>query len=524
MAGKGIEIDIAANARDFQRGVKDVEKGLEEVADALDDVSRDADKTGNKLGDELSDGARDAGRSVEQLERKFKDVADASKRETRNAGDAMKTNTKDATTAAARDLGELKNEAIQNASETFSSFDGSASSFADGIQGTFGGIVSSMGPVGMAVGAAGALGIGMLIGETERAKDESAKLRAEVGELAGQLIDMRGDPAAAIAAVADRLKELATTTEEGEVNLAQLHDAAETSVSGFRRLADAYAGNTTELEKMVEVERERLEAAKDAFNQDKGWDAATTERLKNARDGQQLIVDGLEETIKITEQAEAQETAWLESNGPAYEARAERLETIQGELDSTIGSWSDYQDAETGAIDPAAFIEGMAAKRESIANFNQNVQTISQTFGLSAEETQAILDQGLDFAPHLQSIMDSGMAGAYAEEVRAAIGGGQSIIDGTPLTSTVTAQPDTADAQQQLDQTAQDRNTEIEAEASTTTAARQLDSLAEKKRTATILAGVDLAAAERALTEFVNRKRTATVTVNSVDREGRPVP
>lgn len=523
MAGKGIEIDIAANTRDFQRGTKDVEKSLSEVADSLDDVSKDADKAGKRLGDELSDGAKDASRSVERLEQSFKDVADASKRETRSAGNAMKDNTKDATSAAARDLGELKNEAVQNASETFSSFDGSANSFADGIQGTLGGIVSSMGPVGAAIGAAGALGLGLFMGDTERAKEKTEELQGAIGEMAGELIDIGGDPTEAMAALADGIKELATNSEEGELNLADLRDAAATSVSGFRRLADAYAGNTDELKKMRTAEQERLEVAERAFNQDKRWDATTTERLQKARDGQTKIVEGLDETIKVTEAAEAQEAAWLASNGPAYEARAEQLEAIQGELDSTVGSWTEYQNAETGAIDPGAFIAGMAAKREAIANFNSNVQSIAQEFGLSAEQTQAILNQGIDFAGPLQSIIDSGMAGAYANEIQAAVNGGQSIIDGTPITSTVQTDADTDKAKAQLDVAAEDRTAKVDAKADTKSADNELDKTASKSRTATIRATADTSAARAAIDRLVE-DRSITIRARVVDQRGVPVP
>lgn len=517
---KGVSLSIASDTKDFVKGIKSgVIEPLENVSDELRDLAKDGDKAGDKLEDSMR-GAQKAteryGDDIEALGTKLNASA-------KRGGQGLKDHTADATSAAARDLGELKQEAIQNASETFSSFDGSASSFADGIQGTFGGIVSSMGPVGMAIGAAGALGIGMFMGDADKAKEKTDEFKAKVSELAAELIDVGGDPAEALGAVADRLKELATNSEEGEINLAALHDAAGTSASGYKRLADAYAGNTDELKQMVDAERERLEVAEEAFNQDKRWDSATTERLKNARDGQRLIVEGLDDTIKITEEAEAQEAAWLASNGPAYEARADQLEAIQGELDNTISSWTEYQDKETGAIDAGAFIAGMATKREAIANFNANVQSMAAEFGLSKEETQAILDQGIDFAGPLQSIVDSGLAGAYAAEVQAAVSGGQSIIDGTPITSTVKADADTDNAEAKLDGAAEDRPTEIKAKAETKTADAALDATANKARTATIRASAETSAAERAIARLIE-DRSVTVRVRVEDQRGVAVP
>lgn len=523
MAKKGFEIDVAMNAREFQRGVKDVEGALEDVADALDDVARDAARSGDTIGDEFSDGSKDAERSVERLERTFKQVADGSKRETRSIGDAMQKDMKTGSDGAGEAVREFGDEARSNMAETFSSFRGEAEDFVGIVQDTFGGVISNLGPLGMAFGAAGALGIGLFMAEQERAKEEAQEFRAEVGELIATLIEIGDDPVEALAAIADRLKDLATESEEGKVNLAELRDAAETSVTGYRRLADAYAGNVDELEKMVEAERERLDAAERAYNADKRWDSATTERLKKARDGQQLIVEGLEDVLERTEAAEAGEAAWLDSNGPLYEARAEQLEAIQGELNKTIDSWGDYVDAETGAIDPAAYIAGMAERREAIANFNSNVQTMAEEFSLSYDETQAILDKGLDFAPHLQSIIDSGMGEAYVEEIRKSLDGGQAILDATP--TTLTAEVDARLAEAELERlTEMEREADVIAVASVNAAQGVLSRFVDTTRTARIGTDVDISTAERALNDFIARRRTATVTVELRDQEGQLVP
>jgi hypothetical protein len=246
--------------------------------------------------------------------------------------------------------------------------------------------------------------------------------------------------------------------------------------------------------------------------------------LEDKGDALTGVREGIEALKKEQEEATEIERLWHESGGAALEARAEQLEAIQGELENSISTWSDYQDAETGALDPGAYIAGMTARRESISNFNENVQTISKQFGLSQEETQAILDQGLDFAPGLQSIIDSGMSAAYATEIQAAVSGGQAVIDGTPITSTVTADADTSKAEGKLETAAEDRKTKIDATTDTKAVAADLDAVAAKTRNAKITASIDLAAAERSLTEFMNRSRTITITAKAVDREGRPVP
>lgn len=521
MAGKGFEINIGANTREFQRGTKDVEGALEDVADALDDVAKDADTTGRKMGDEISDGARDAERSVNRLENSFKDLADASKRETRQASQAVRQNITDEGGEAVKEWGD---EAKQNVAETFSSFRGDAEDFIGILQDTFGGVISNLGPMGMAAGAAGALGIGLIMGELEKAKEAEQEFREQVAELAGELIETGGEGADAVQGIADRLKSIATETDKDAMSFDKLRGMAKDMNVDFADLAQAYVDGGGDLQsylgKLDDLIAKEQEVAAEASKYQQAAGLGTTVHgiaLEKTRDKLQGVAD-------TYAQAERDAASWAESGAAAIQARAEQMDALQGELDESVSSWSEYVNAETGAIDPAAFIAGMASKREAITNFNTNVQTISQQFGLTHEETQAILDQGLDFAPHLQSIIDSGMTEAYLGEVRASMNGGQAIIDGTPLSATITTQTDATAAEQELDSAATERTAPVKAEADTTTAGNSLDAVAAKQRTAKIVASVDTSAAEEALTRFVNRQRTATVTAEVRTREGALVP
>lgn len=519
---KGIEIDIAANTRDFQRGTKDVEKALEDVADALDDVSKDAKKAGDKLGDELSDGAKDATRGVDKLERSFKDVADASKRETRSAGDSMKRNMKDGADGASDAVREWGDEAKQNVSETFSSFDGSAESFADMVQGTFGGVISNLGPLGMVAGAAGAAGIGLLMKAFEDGKVSEEEFRARVAELADVLIETGGEGADALQAMADRMRDLVAPTDEGAMSLSKIRAMADDSGASFEELAKAYGHAGGDLQAYID-EVDKSEAA--TRDQLTGIDALNKgEWGRSAALGE--VSDHLRELAKEQEAAKQAEQDWIESGGAALEARAAQMETLQGELDEAIDSWDDYKVAETGAADPAAYIAAMQARMDATSNFNTNVQELAANTGLSFEETQAILEQGVDFAPMLAAIMSGGpeMQAQYAGQIRAMLDGGQSIIDGTETTATITTKTDSEVAEQQLDAAATERQAPVKAEADTKAAATQLDSVATKQRTATIVASVDTSAAAAALDRFINRQRTATITAEVRTREGVLVP
>lgn len=517
---KGISLSVASDTRDFLRGIKSgVVEPLEDAADELKRLEKAGDRAGDQLEDSMRDAQKDTERlagEYEQLNRKIRDAGSGGRK---FAGDV-----KDSTSDAQRAVREFGDEAKQNMAETFSSFDGSAESFADGLQGTFGGVISSLGPIGMAAGAAGALGIGLIIQSFEQAEEDAQAFREKVAALSAELIDAGESGELSLGYIVDKLKEMATQTEEGELSLDGLYDAASEGGRNFQKLAQAFAGNIEGIDELIEAEREYgLELIKTKnINEIAGgaFNSLTDEKVE----AQKRILDGLIEVRDAEVQAQAEYEAFLRAGGAALEARSEAIDTLQGELDESIGSWGEYQDAETGALDPAGYLAAMQARMDATSNFNTNVQTLAQQFGLSFEETQMILDQGVDFAPMLQSIIDSGLGEQFAGQVQAAVGGGQEIIDDTPLGATVSVAADTQTAQAQLDATSEDRGTTIEADTETEAAAKELQAFVDKKRTATITAEVDLANARQRLLEFVNERRVAVVTVEPRDREGRPVP
>lgn len=138
---KGLTLDIGADTREFQRGVKDAERALDDVADALDDAARDGDKAADQLERSFSDAQKDISRSARRM---GDDIGDESRRgfdRAKNAG-----------------VG-LRDELKQNFAEVASSFDGSVQGIADGIQGTLGGAALAVGgPLGIALAGLGAIG------------------------------------------------------------------------------------------------------------------------------------------------------------------------------------------------------------------------------------------------------------------------------------------------------------------------------------------------------------------------------
>lgn len=517
---KGISIGVGADTRQFSQAVaRGIVDPLEDVEKALDGIGKD------KAGDKLEDSMKDAQRATERLADEQKSLGDVIARESERGGRALKRNISSGTSAAKRDLEELKNEAKQNASETFSSFDGSLESFADGLQGTFGGVVSGLGPIGAAAGAAGALGIGLIMAAFGTASEDTEAYKERVAALAQEFIDTGTDGEASIDFLVSKLQELATETDD--VGLKELAKIAAGAKSDFKDLAQAYAGNTDGLRDLWREADRQVQKLKDeanALNQTTAAGQARAAQIVEQIGYQEQYRDKIGQSIGVAEEAATAEQNYIDAGGRAMETRAAAQETYQSALDDSIGAFGDFTNAETGALDPAAYVAGIQARIDATANFNTNVQELATQFGLTDAEVQAILDQGLDFAPMLQSIKDAGLEGEFVAKLQAAVGGGQEILDGNPLSTTADVDADTSEAESKTDAfTNTKRDTTITAKADTAKAEADIRATAAAPYSAVIAVGADLSQATADISAWTSRRRTITITADVVDRAGKPI-
>lgn len=76
------------------------------------------------------------------------------------------------------------------------------------------------------------------------------------------------------------------------------------------------------------------------------------------------------------EDAAEAEALWLASGGPEMAQKAAGVESIQDSVDDAAGSWDDYQDSETQAIDPGAYLAALAARLEAGNSYAANMADI----------------------------------------------------------------------------------------------------------------------------------------------------
>lgn len=154
---KGQEIGIDLDASDLAAATDEgLTKPLEAARETLRQTGTDAEQSGRQIAagtEAAAEAVDDAADSLQGVSAALSDVGRSS--------DALSRPVQKATADIEADLRTVADEAKQNAAEMFSSFDGSASSLADAVQGTLGGLVSGLGGLpGIALAAAGAAGLG----------------------------------------------------------------------------------------------------------------------------------------------------------------------------------------------------------------------------------------------------------------------------------------------------------------------------------------------------------------------------
>ncbi|PPI28204.1 hypothetical protein [Rathayibacter sp. AY1B5] len=442
---KGISIDILANTRDFQRGVKDVDKALSETADSLNDLTRDADKSGSKIGDGLSDGvqygtreaersvdkltdaiddsARDADRTgrkigdglsdgvkdgtkdseraVEKLEGSFKDLADGVKRESKSAGSSLGDEVKRGSAEASDGIREVGDEAASTAKEAAASFDGSAESIGDAFQEVAANAFAGFGPAGLIAGVAAAAGIGLVLSALEAGGEETEEYKARVGELTDKFIEAGGQGELSFEQVADSLRKMATEGDDVAGTLADILERADKTGVSVEDLTKAFTGNEEAIDRQINAAKDII-AQYDAMAAAAGEDTSKLDgNLAQRSLWAKTSVKKLEEVRSAVEEAKENERLYLESGADELVAKSERTaeyaDSIQGELADVGESWETYQNAETGAIDLAAYTAALSARVEAMNSYRANMSSLHGT--ISDDAYNYLVQMGADAAP-----------------------------------------------------------------------------------------------------------------------------
>lgn len=457
----GINIDADLGVKGFLKGTNDMEKALEGVSDELEIVAKDGDKSLEKLSDKLKEAQKAAEKAGDGIQ---KSIGGGTKKGAAEAVDATEV---------------VQKEAVANLSETVSSFDGTVSSFGDAIQGTLGGIIQDLSGMGLALGVAGAIGVGYLIKEFEKAELDAEKMKERIAAIGEQLIDT-GD--ISLEFIIDQMKGLATETEAGVTNLKDLKGIADRAGESLGALAAAYAGDTKGLKDFVEQKKKQLQNEKDyanALKETKGANDQAALAAQGNSQATQVYVQKLEQAAAAAEQAQETEKAWLEAGGKEMQTKQGLVSAINDAYDTLAGSVEEFTDKESKVFDVEGYIKAMQEREIALKNY----QTSITTSGLSQGAIDFLNSQGFEAA--------DAMLKGYQKQGPA--------------------------AKEELNRIWEEASKKASGSVET-----ELDSVIKAKREASITATVDKAKAEEELRSLTASK-TVRVNVDWRDTYGRPV-
>lgn len=399
MAGAGITIGVAADTREAAKGATDLAKGFDQVADTLDDVAKSSTKAGDKLEASMRDAQRetkDTATAFKQLAREQRDAASA-------GGEDFSRVTKKSMKDSSEAVKEFSGEAKQNIGETFSSFRGDASDFAQVAQDTLGGLTSGLeGIPAVAAVAAGAAGIGLILGAMEDGQVKSEAWKQAVADLTQQFIEAGREGPEALEAAIDKLKQLASSTDDAGLNLDKLNKLSSRSGDTFEDVARAYAGNTDALKEIVKAGDARIKQLTDESNRIDTADDAQRKRYGTMIDeiqAQSELNNYLDDASKKAEEAAKNAELYAKSGAAEMEAKAEQIRNVDQAYDDAAAAIDDYTNAETGVFDVDKYIAAMTEKAQALDGFKTNMQQAALT--LSPEAVTFLQAQGVDAASRL---------------------------------------------------------------------------------------------------------------------------
>lgn len=425
LTGPAQDIEDVGDAASKMGGrVDDSAQELKRLALQGKDAQRELDRLETGL-DHTGDGAE---RTAKKVDSAFEKIATSSRSNLRGVGKDADRGMSQASEATAT----FKDEAKANLSEVASSFTGSMDSAVDVVQGTLGGIVSDLGPVGAAVGAIGAAAVGAIYAKVQQAReavndlarelidsgkglgvddiftriaDASVDDRAKVERLIRSARDLglaTSDVAVAfsgssseIADYIDRLEAMKSTSRGTVVDLGALAD----QVQAGGRLFDDSTQKTTQQDAALSALQAQLESYRD--------------QAKKAEEVQRLFAEATGVSLETLTNYESAITTVAGSNddlATATEAAAARQAKA---TKSTEDTWEDYRDTAVASIDDV-----IAAQERDIraaADFERNSRKVFDAVG------QAGLDWALaqgENADKAMALLASAPRDKQAEIVR----------------------------------------------------------------------------------------------------------
>lgn len=506
-------VDTSGIAKEIDNGLvqpledaEDALKALEKV-DAGKDLERDLERAG-KATDDLKDELDDARKGLQKLGYAAKDAGDDAKRGMKGAEDGVS---------------EFRDEANSTAKEAAASFDGSAESIVDAFQEVAANAFAGFGPAGALAGLAIAAGIGIAVGEFQKAEEAAEELRQKAIEYADEAREAGISTDAWVtsaARIVERIKELEDTKskdarwwfQKDPSNLEKWTDAlaemgrdADEVSEVLSASDDVLKDYTKSLEKSQDALMEEIQLRRETADITNEAEVAKTQALVDEYEAHQEVLDQLSEETNLRAQAqessERQSAAGIDgalAQAEAEEEKADRIasaeqavqDSVTSAYDSMRNAATEYATTEDGALDINRWLEYTQEHAAAVSTYRSNLDSIR----LSPEQWSNLMEMPEDARmqwvaqfvalpeaardPYAAALNDLGSSGGSSAAV--------AFDDSFNPDADVEINAETRKAESDLKDVSRDRTAEIKVKTTGKAAAkRDLDALA-RDRHATI--------------------------------------
>lgn len=399
------------------------------MADSLTDLTKDADRAGDKIGDSLTDSAKNADKAGDKIEKSFdttfksagKDadkfetkVSDAFKDLARNAkknADDVGDSFKKGTDKAGEGVEELRDEAKSTAKEAAASF-GSVEDALDAVQEIAANALAGFGPAGLAAGAIAAVGIGLATTAMQGNAEKATQLQQQIADMATELASVGGDLSKLDIGgkISDWGKEVQDDNwitfwaDESKTNFQDVAEQAEKAGVTARDAIRGQKGSLEDAQQFLKGTQKKWEELNNTIEQGTyiGADGSqVTNDAAKAAQGQAAALAELrkkaQENIDSTKEA-------IDVYGIEQDALADTTAGLKQKLEATEAVTDATKDAMTTNLD---YLDGVD---ELNAKLTENGATLDRTTKAGRDNERAVVSQAQAIEAQAAASIDAGVA------------------------------------------------------------------------------------------------------------------
>lgn len=392
MAG-GVDVNIGADTRDFERSVKaGMQEPVEDAQKALDDYVAAGNDAGDALTKTFTDQQRqttELKQDIDQLNRSIRDGSSTTRRSQVSDVDEFRRRSSEG-------FDEIKDSARSNAIEVGASFTGGFDQAVGGLQGFVAEFLAGFGPAGIIAGVGAAALLGTITSAIDAGQQAAEAQKQAVRDLAGEYIDAGTKGKRSFDSTTDAIKAMATSDgSDVIITLQKAWDLAHQSGADYQDVVEAIASGSVSQIDQARAAVDRLDSAHASLAH------TTTDyagRIVSSNVSQIKSNVDLQEALKQAEQqakaaGRAQELA-AKAGLSDLQLKKDLIGQLESAYDDAASGVDQYIKGEHKVLDVKDYLAAMKKREESLERYHDALAKAD----LSPAAIKFLESQGADTA------------------------------------------------------------------------------------------------------------------------------